>query len=315
MTVSNNIQTRYYSSVQNNKTISKLNKITILAKQHPNGIIDRNLYPLLLEEDLYLIAYEKLKSKPGNMTPALDETTLDGFSKETIKSITDDFRNFTFKFKPSRRTFIPKSNGGTRPLTIASPIDKIILEVLRNILECIFEPLFHESSHGFRPNKGCHTALKYIDTNFKSTRVIIEGDISKYFDNVDHKILINILRKKIKDDKFIQVINKALKCGYGELHEPIKHNIIGTPQGSPLSPILSNIYLNEFDKYLTKLKESFDEGNKPQRNKVYRKLSSLLSRNPEKANKLNLNKKNLLKLPFYEKNSNFKRLELSLIHI
>lgn len=308
--VSNKFQRRYYSSVENNNVLSKLEKITILSKQHPTGIIDRGLYSLLTKEDLFIIAYEKLKSKPGNITSALDESTLDGFSKETIKSITNAISTNTFKFKPSRRLLIPKPNGGTRPITIASPIDKIVLEVIRNILERIFEPLFLETNHGFRPNKGCHTALKYIDTHFKVARVIIEGDISNYFDTIDHNILLNLLRKRIKDTKFIELIQKALKCGYGELHEPIKNNLIGSPQGSPLSPLLSNIYLNQFDMFIEQLKKTFNKGIKPQRNKEYRRVAGLLLRNPEKAKKLNVSKKTLLKLPFFYDNinTNFKKL-------
>lgn len=308
-TVLMNFQERSYSSVENNKVLSRLNKIAELSKQHPNSVIDRNLYNFLFEKELYIIAYDKLKSNPGNMTPGLDETTLDGFSENTIKSITNSFLNNCFEFKPYRRIYIPKFNGETRPLTIASPIDKIVLEVIRMILEIIFEPTFTTDSHGFRPNRSCHTALKYVETHFKSARIIIEGDISNFFDTIDHKILLSLLLKRIKDHKFINIIRKALKAGYGESHKVIKANLIGTTQGTPLSPLLSNIYLNVFDKHMIQLKEQFDKGTKPSIDKKDRSISGLLLRNQNKAIKIGYTKKTLLQTKRYiDCDSTYKRL-------
>jgi retron-type reverse transcriptase len=139
------------------------------------------------------------------------------------------------------------------------------------ILEAIFEPIFLSTSHGFRPDKGCHTALRQIKTQFGSSSWFIEGDISKCFDSFDHHILIYLISMKISDTRFIDLIWKALRAGYFEFFKP-QDSIIGTPQGSVISPILSNIYLHQFDALMDKLKKDFDKGKLAQRNPEYRKL-------------------------------------------
>jgi len=211
---------------------------------------------------LYEMAYENLKSKPGNMTPGISPTTLDGFSAEVIEDIIKSLINESFQFKSGRTVQIPKPSGGSRPLTIAPPRDKIVQEVIRMILEVIFEPTFSTSSHGYRTGRGCHSALKEVYTKFGVASWYIEGDISKCFDSFDHGVLISILRSKIKDERFIRLIIKALKAGYFEFHK-IKPSIVGTPQGTIISPILCNIYLNKLDRFIELLKEKFDVGTKP----------------------------------------------------
>lgn len=128
-----------------------------------------DLFIIMLDKSMYEVAYHKLRSKPGNMTPGIDSTTLDGISSKWFDEIILKLQNKTFEFKPGRRVHIPKPNGGTRPLTVTSPRDKIVQEVMRMILEAIFEPIFLSTSHGFRPNKGCHTALRQIKTQFGSS--------------------------------------------------------------------------------------------------------------------------------------------------
>jgi group II intron reverse transcriptase/maturase len=178
----------------------------------------------------------------------------------------------TFQFKPGRRVQIPKPGSTkTRPLTVASPRDKIVQEVMRMILEVIFEPTFCDNSHGFRPNRGCHTALRQVKTQFGGATTIIEGDISKCFDSFDHKILIELIMKKVSDPRFIQLIWKALRAGYMEFHT-IQHSLVGTPQGSIISPLLANIYLHELDLFAEKLKSNYDKGIEASRNPEYRKL-------------------------------------------
>lgn len=120
----------------------------------------------MYNERLYEIAYDNLKSKPGNMTQGIIPTTLDGFSSEVIHGIIEELKEESFKFKPGRRVMIPKASGGERPLTVAPPRDKIVQEVMRMILEVIFESDFSQNSHGFRPNKSCHTALRQLYTTF-----------------------------------------------------------------------------------------------------------------------------------------------------
>src|ERR1700688_5063343 len=201
-----------------------------MCSENPNHTV-KDIYSLLYNQRLYEIAYQNLKSKPGNMTPGLTPTTLDGFSAEVIYSIIASMKDQSFKFKPGRRIQIQKASGGTRPLTIAPPRDKVVQEVLRMIMEVIFEPTFSNSSHGFRKGKSCHTALKEIRTKFGVSSWYIEGEISKCFDSFDHDLLISFLRKKIKDERFIRIIIKALKAGYFEFRV-YNHSILGTPQGS-----------------------------------------------------------------------------------
>lgn len=192
-------------------------------------------------------------------------------------------RDGTFQFKPGRRVQIPKpGSSNTRPLTIAPPRDKIVQEVMRMILEVIFEPIFSDNSHGFRTNRGCHTALRQVKTQFGVATTIIEGDISKCFDSFDHEILIGLIKRRVSDTRFVQLIWKALKAGYMEFHNT-QHSITGTPQGSIISPILANIYLHELDIYIEKLKTNYEKGVVANRNPHYRKLEYLRS----KANKAN----------------------------
>jgi nicotine oxidoreductase len=208
----------------------------------------KNLYEKMFDKQLFITAYNKIKSNPGNMTPGSDNETLDGISKNWIETTISRLKTQSFKFKPSKRIFIPKKNGKMRPFGIPSPRDIIIQEIIKEILTKIYEPKFSEHSHGFRPNRSCHTALREVKTNV-STTWIIEGDIKGFFDNINHKILLDLLSKEIKDQRFLDLIRKAIKAGYIYENSKIPSNI-GVPQGSILSPILSNIYLHEFDKFM-----------------------------------------------------------------
>lgn len=146
---------------------SKLNKLALRSQANPNLPIDRELYNLLTKVDTLIYAYENIKSKPGNMTPGVNPETLDGISKETFEKLSKSLRDESFSFSPSRIIQIPKASGGTRPLSIASPLDKIVQEAMRMVLEAIFEPVFADCSHGFRPKRGCHTALKAVSQTFQ----------------------------------------------------------------------------------------------------------------------------------------------------
>lgn len=146
---------------------SKLNKLSLRSESAPNNTIDRNLHNLLSNTEMLTYAYENIKSKPGNMTPGVTPETLDGISKDKLEILANNLKSEQFTFAPSRRVQIPKPSGGTRPLSVASPMDKIVQEAMRLILEAIYEPLFKNNSHGFRPNRGCHTALKQIKQEFQ----------------------------------------------------------------------------------------------------------------------------------------------------
>jgi hypothetical protein len=149
--------------------LKKLADLNTRSHKYPKGVIDRNLYSMMLDESIYMLAYDKLKSKPGNMTAGINPTTLDGLSKKWIVETVESLKTEQFKFTPGRRIQIPKANGGQRPLTIASPRDKIVQECIRMILEAIFEPTFSDNSHGFRAGRSCHSALKHVKMNFDSS--------------------------------------------------------------------------------------------------------------------------------------------------
>jgi group II intron reverse transcriptase/maturase len=255
------------SSTVKSDAIRKLQWLENKCKNDANFEV-KDIYNMMFNKTLYEIAYQKLKSKPGNMTQGITSTTLDGFSIEVIEDIVLKMKDNSFKFSPGRRVMIPKPSGGERPLTVAPPRDKIVQEVMRMILEVIYEPSFSDNSHGFRAFKSCHTAMKQIFTTFGVASWYIEGDISKCFDSFDHGLLIQIIRRRVKDERFVRLIIKAMKAGYFE-YKVYKHSITGTPQGSIISPILCNIYLNEFDRFIEKLIETFTKGQTPRGNPLW----------------------------------------------
>jgi group II intron reverse transcriptase/maturase len=226
--------------------------------------LHRNLY----NPNFYLLAYQRIHQNPGNMTPGTDQKTLDGTSMQRFENIIENIRNHRYQPTPAKRFYILKSNGKQRPLSIPSVDDKIVQEIIRLILESIYEPTFSSHSHGFRPNKSPHTALDYIKDNFTATKWFVEGDLQKCFDSIDHHILINILRKRIADQNFLDLIWKFLRAGY--LEQWTYHNTYsGTPQGSIISPILANICLNEFDNYMAQYAKNFNQGKQREDNPEY----------------------------------------------
>ena len=207
------------------------------------------------------------------MTPGIDKETLDGINLNWFNRLSDDLGTNKFQFRPARRIELPKPNGkGMRPLGIASCFaarDKIVQGAILLVLEAIFEPTFSTHSHGFRPNKSCHSALGEIKRTFTSVNWFIEGDISKCFDTIDHKILIKALKERISDRGFIDLMHKALKAGYlsqGQFFE----TKIGTPQGSIVSPLLCNILLNKLDNQVVRMKLMFNKGDRHRINPIWR---------------------------------------------
>lgn len=237
-------------------TFEILERIEKCSTEHKDGIFTK-LYRYLLREDIYYAAYQKLYANRGATTKGVNNDTADGFSDRYVKELIQQLKDGTYRANPVRREYIPKKNGKTRPLGIPSFRDKLLQEAVRMILESIYEPNFDKRSHGFRPNRSCHTALKQISSEFTGVIWFIEGDIQGCFDNIDHEILLNILGKKIKDSKFLNVIRQFLKAGYVENWK--YHNTYsGSPQGGICSPILANIYLNELDRKFEEIKSRFD---------------------------------------------------------
>lgn len=237
------------------------------------------LYRNLYNRDLFLLAYQNIYSSQGNMTQGADGKTIDAMSLNRIDRLIASLKNESYKPQPSKRTYIPKKNGKMRPLGIPSFDDKLIQEVVRLILESIYENSFSEYSHGFRPNLSCHTALTQVQKTFTGVKWFIEGDIKGFFDNINHDIMIGILSRRIKDERFLRLIRKFLKAGYLEDWK-FHTTYSGTPQGGIISPILANIYLNELDEYIEKLKTEFDKGKhrkvSPQSTAVVRQRKKLI---------------------------------------
>lgn len=238
-------------------TTEILERIRKSSADHKDGVFTR-LYRYLLRDDVYKIAYKNLYANQGAATKGTDNDTADSFSQEYIDKIIMELSSGTYEPKPVRRTYREKKNGKLRPLGIPSFKDKIVQDIIRMYLEAIYEPIFSDRSHGFRPGRSCHTALTQITKGFNGIKWFIEGDIKGCFDNIDHDVLLSILTIKIKDSRFINLIRTFLKAGYMEEWK-YHATYSGTPQGGILSPILANIYLNELDMKIDEIKKAFDK--------------------------------------------------------
>ena len=236
-----------------------------------SGYRFERLYRNLFNEQMFYVAYQRIYAKQGNMTPGTDGKTIDQMNIQRIGSLIASLKNETYQPNPAKRVYIPKKNGKKRPLGIPSFEDKLVQEVIRMILEAIYEGYFEYTSHGFRPFKSCHTALSSIQKRFIGAKWFIEGDIKGFFDNIDHCVLIGILEERINDVRFIRLIRKFLKAGYME-HWQFNHTYSGTPQGGIISPILANIYLDKFDKFMDEYAKKFDKGNKRRVNPAYNRI-------------------------------------------
>lgn len=243
------------------------------------------LYRILFNEELFYVAYQKIASNGGSTTKGSDGRSIDEMSLARIETLIASLKDESYQPHPSRRVHIPKKNGKTRPLGIPAFEDKLVQEVVRMILEAIYEGHFETTSHGFRPKRSCHTALLHIQKTFSGAKWFIEGDIKGFFDNIDHDVLVGILRERISDDRFIRLIWKFLKAGYVE--DWTFHNTYsGTPQGGIVSPILANIYLDKLDKYVKEYIRHFDMGTKRRPGKESNDLANERKRTVRKLKKI-----------------------------
>jgi group II intron reverse transcriptase/maturase len=249
--------------------------LNIIQDRGKRGLPLEDVYRQLYNPDLYLRAYARLYKNAGAMTPGTTGETVDGMSQGKINSIIEALRHERWRWTPVRRVEIPKSNGKPRPLGIPTWSDKLLQEVIRTILEAYYEPQFSDLSHGFRPNRGCHTALSQIHKNWTGTKWFIEGDIQGCFDNIDHTRLISILRESIQDNRFVRLIEGLLKAGYCE-EWAFRPTLSGTPQGGVISPILSNIYLDRLDRFVSNtLIPEYTRGNRRRLHPEYQRWKSL----------------------------------------
>jgi group II intron reverse transcriptase/maturase len=270
------------------------------------------VYRLLYNPELYLSAYGKLYSNAGAITPGITEETVDGMSEDKIQAIIECLRHERYVWTPTKRVYIPKKNGKKRPLGLPTWSDKLLQEVLRTILEAYYEPQFSDHSHGFRPERGCHTALREIWGQWTGVIWFIEGDISGCFDNINHDVLLAMLRENIHDERFIRLISNMLHAGYMEDWK-FHATLSGTPQGGVISPILSNIYLHTLDEYVeTQLIPKWTRGEKRRRNQEYDRLITRAGHLRNKGNRQEAEaaKQQALHMPSMDTNDpDFRRLK------
>lgn len=245
----------------------------IIHERGRRGLPLEDVYRQLFNPDLFLLAYGKIYRNSGSLTPGVTDETVDGMSKAKIDTIIHDLRYERYRWMPVRRIHIKKKNSSKkRSLGIPSWSDKLLQEVIRLILEAYYEPQFSPTSHGFRQGRGCHTALSEIYSKWVGTKWFVEGDIAQCFDSLDHVILLNILREKINDNRFLRLIENLLKTGYLEEWR-YKATLSGSPQGAILSPILANIYLDRFDKFVVEeLIPKYNRGKARQPNREWQRL-------------------------------------------
>jgi group II intron reverse transcriptase/maturase len=250
--------------MQNAETV-----LGVLRERGRRGLPCDELYRQLFNPHLYLLAYGRLYSNHGAMTPGADGETPDGMSSGRIGRIIDALRHERYRFRPVRRVYIPKKKGGKRPLGLPSWPDKLVSEVVRLLLEAYHEPQFSGHSHGFRPGRGCHTALSEVADQWTGTTWFIESDIAQCFDRLDHSVMLGILGEKIHDNRFLRLLRNMLQAGY--LEDWVWNaTYSGAPQGGVASPVLSNIYLDRLDKFVeTVLIPQYTRGEKRKPNPEY----------------------------------------------
>ena len=269
----------------------------LLYEKSGQGVSFTGLLEAMVSEVTIVTAVHNIKSNKGSKTAGVDRMKMDKYlqmpKEELFQLIQSNISNY--KPKPAKRKYIEKANGKKRPLGIPTVLDRIIQECMRLILEPICEARFYPHSYGFRPYRAQKHAIRdivnVINASVKSKDQpvwAVEGDIKGCFDNVDHHVLIAILRKRIADEYFIGLLWKFLKAGYME--DWNYHNTYsGTPQGSIISPILANIYMNELDSYMAEYAEKFNCGNRRKINPAFKKKLDVC-RGKEQRLKRNISK-------------------------
>jgi len=273
--------------------------LTVIRNRGLRELPIEGVYRLLYNRNLYLCAYGKLYRNNGAMTEGVTSETVDGMTLKKIDNIIKLLQHEKYRWTPVRRTYVPKKNKKLRALGLPTWTDKLLQEVIRLILEAYYEPQFSNYSHGFRPKRGCHTALKQVVNKGGGTKWFIEGDISSCFDRLDHSILLDTIKEKFQDNRFIRLLNGLLEAGY---LEDWKYNAThsGVPAGSIIGPILSNIALDRFDKYVEKqLIPAYTCGRQRGKNPVYNSLQSKAYRMRKQGNwkEVLLLKKLMRKIP------------------
>lgn len=260
--------------------------IEIVHNRGQRNLPLQRVYRNLQNQELFLMAYAKLYANKGATTPGVDPNdTVDGMSLARINNLIKKLQEGTYRWQSVRRVKIDKKNGQKRPLGLPGWTDKLLQQVIKLVLEAYYEPRFSDHSHGFRPGRGCHTALREIYLHWKGTKWFIEGDIQGFYDHIDHDILLNILTRDIKDQRFLKLIGQLLKAGYVE-NWRFHTTYSGVPQGSILGPLLANLVLNELDQFVeNQLLPQYNQGRRRRRNPEYQQLTDLITKAKREGNR------------------------------
>ena len=221
-----------------------------------------NLIEVIADLDFLQAAYQTIKSNPGVMAKGSSEETLDGLNSNWFEKTSEKLLDGSFRFMPARRLMVPKPNKqGLRPLTISNSRDKVVQQAMKMVLEQIYEPLFLDTSHGSRPSRGCHSALESIRMNWTGISWFLEFDVEKCYDSIDRQRLVSILKEKINDQRFIDLIFKLFNAGIIGWKEGLGPDPSeGVAQGSVVSPILANIYLHKLDVEIAQITKEYQKG-------------------------------------------------------
>jgi group II intron reverse transcriptase/maturase len=252
--------------------------LDVIRERGRRGLPIERLYRQLFNPQLFLLAYGRIYANKGSMTPGVTPETVDGMSLTKIGAIIDALRSERYRWRPVKRLHIPKKNGKTRPLGLPTWSDKLVAEVVRLLLEAYYDVQFSDRSHGFRPGRGCHTAVDEVVNVWKGTHWFIEGDISDCFGSLDHQVMTSILAEKIHDGRFLRLVSNMLTAGY--LEDWRWHaTLSGAPQGGVASPILSNIYLDRLDRFVEQsLLPEYNHGQRRRRNPAYVAVDNAIER-------------------------------------
>ncbi len=244
--------------------------LNVIRERGRRGLPLERLYRQLFNPQLFLLAYGRIYANKGSMTPGVTPETVDGMSQAKIEAIIDVLRQERYRWRPVRRIYIDKKGSSKkRPLGLPTWSDKLVAEVVRLLLEAYYDVQFSDRSHGFRPGRGCHTALREVVEVWKGTHWFIEGDISNCFGSLDHAIMTSILAEKIHDGRFLRLVSNMLMAGY--LEDWRWHaTLSGAPQGGIASPVMSNIYLDRLDTFVEQtLLPEYNRGDRRRRNRAY----------------------------------------------
>jgi group II intron reverse transcriptase/maturase len=247
--------------------------LNIIRERGRRGLPLERLYRQLFNKELFLMAYGRIYSNAGAMTPGVTGETVDGMSLVKIERIIGALRAESYRWSPARRVYVPKKDGRQRPIGMPPWSDKIVAEVVRLLLEAYYDVRFSDHSHGFRPGRGCHTALREVANTWTGTTWFVEGDLADYFGSLDHEILVSTLAEHIHDGRFLQLIDRMIKAGYLEDWR-WNATLSGCPQGGIASPILSNIYLDRFDRWVEQqLIPEYNTGGRRRLNPAYQRAN------------------------------------------